>query len=467
MRGPWPALLLLQLAAAGAAAAPASTAPVVTFRGSFSCNGGLTAGPGFLTLDGDALIVTRFTGDPLEADDVAAVPGFLSLLASGGNVSAAACTRLAALTWPNDAEPAAFDFPAAEGAPPLRALLAPGGFLVPPKTVGAVTLLNSTGGAPVSGAFTLSAPKGSVIDGWFYHRATLVDVDGDGRLDVLAARATKPLLGAPAGELVWLRQPPTGDPLAPGALPWAEAVLSSGAWAPDVLFAPPVSLRGDGDAQLLYASFFTGGGLAMLQCAGCAGAAPTAHWATSSSAPVVLDAAVGPAFDVAVLDLNGDGRLDVLLTNHADNATAVNGTVYQSVVVAYEAPLAPVPLANASAWTRHVLASGFVVREPGPNQAAPGGARALPPPAGAPAGGKPWISVSGDGDQRAYVLTPDAPGDPADWAYTRSLVHDCKGTVGRQVAAVAGGRTFLVVPCYDSAVIAVYELGAGAGAGDA
>ena len=146
----------------------------------------------------------------------------------------------------------------------------------------------------------------------------------------------------------------------------------------------------------------------------------------------------------------------MLLTNHADNATAVNGTVFQSVVVAYEAPPPPAPLANASAWTRRVLAEGFLVREPGPNQAAPGAARAFAPPAGAPPA-KPWVSVAGDGDQRAYVLTPDAA-DPGDWAYTRTLVHDCGGTVGRQVSVAAAGRTFLVVPCYDAATIEVYEL---------
>ena len=78
--------------------------------------------------------------------------------------------------------------------------------------------------------------------------------------------------------------------------------------------------------------------------------------------------------------------------------------------------------------------------------------------AGAPAA-KPWLSVSGDGDQRAYVLTPDSPA-PDDWAYSRTLVHDCGGTVGRQVSVAAGGRTFLVVPCYDAATIEVFEIGA-------
>ena len=444
-----PALVAAAAAAASllCLAAPTGAAPTFTRVGSFPCNGGLTEGPGFLAVDGDALLVSRFSGDPLETDDLAAVPNFVPLLLSGA-VSTAACVRVAPLTWPNDAEPAAFGFG--------RGVLAPGGFLVPPKTIGAVTFINSTGGAPAKGAFVLSTPKILPGDGWFFHRAIPFDVDGDGLLDVLAARATKPLLSAPAGELVFLRQP-AAAPLAPSSLPWPEAVLASGAWSPDVLFAPPASLRADGDSQLLFASFFTGGGLGMLQCAGCAaGGGPT--WASASLETAVIDASVGPAFDVAVLDLNGDGRLDVLLTNHADNATAVNGTVFQSMVLAYESPIAPARVTNASAWTRHVLAAGFAVREAGANQAAPGAARAFAAP-GAGAGAKPWLSVSGDGDQRAYVLVPVSQ-SPADWRYSTILVHDCKGTVGRQVSVAASGRSFLAVPCYDSASIVVYEVAA-------
>jgi hypothetical protein len=426
----------------------ATAAPTLTRLGSFSCNGGFTEGPGFLAVDCDALLVSRFSGDPLETDDLASVSNFVPLLLNG-SVSTAACVRVAPLTWPNDAEPVDFGF--------ARGVLAPGGFLVPPKTIGAVTFVNSTAGSAPANVFVLSAPKILPGDGWFFHRAVPFDVDGDGRLDVLAARAVKPLLTAPAGELVWLRQP-AAAPLAPASLPWAEAVLASGAWSPDVLFAPPTSLRGDADSQLLFASFFTGGGLGLLQCAGCAGATPVSTWAAATLETAVIDASVGPAFDVAVLDLNGDGRLDVLLSNHADNATAVNGTIYQSMVLAYEAPHAPLRVTNASAWTRHVLTAGFVVREAGPNQAAPGAARAFPAPGGG-TGAKPWISVSGDGDQRAYVLVPDSQ-DPLNWSYTRSLVHDCAGTVGRQVSVEAGGRSFLAVPCYDSAMIEVYEVAA-------
>jgi hypothetical protein len=258
---------------------------------------------------------------------------------------------------------------------------------------------------------------------------------------------------APAGELVWMRQPPVADPLAPAALPWAEATLVQGSWSPDVLFSAPASLRGDSDAQLFATSFFTGGGLTMLECARCSGGGGT--WATAALSPVVIDATLGPSFDVAVVDVNGDGLLDVLVTNHVDNAT--NSSLV-SVVAAYEPPRdVATPLSDVSAWTKHILADGFFVREPGPNQAAPGAARAFAPPAGATEGTRPWVSVSGDGDQRLYVLTPGSP-SPDDWQYVQNLVWDCKGTVGRQVSITVGGALFLAVPCYDSGRIEVVML---------
>ena len=275
------------------------------------------------------------------------------------------------------------------------------------------------------------------------------DVDGDGALDLISARAVKPLspLTPSAGELVWLKQP-SAAPFAPQSLPWKETVLKGGPWAPDVCFTAPVSLRGDADSQIFYTSFFTGGGLAMLQCSGCAGAAPSATWASANLTLVVLDAAIGPAFDVAVVDLNGDGVRDLLVTNHADNATAPH---IASQVVAYVAPPVGSSLADASAWSKHVLAEGFLIREPGPNQAAPGEASAHLLPGAT----KPLILVSGDGEQRLSLLQP-ASSAAGDWNYSRSEVFDCGGTTGKQAAHQFGGSLYVFLPCYDAGTIQVF-----------
>ncbi len=280
------------------------------------------------------------------------------------------------------------------------------------------------------------------------------DVDGDGLLDFIAARAVKPLtpLTPPAGELVWLRQPAVAQPFAPASLPWKEGVLRSGAWAPDVGFTPPVSIRGDGDEQIYFTSFFTGGGLAMLQCSGCAGAGGSATWATASLTLTVLDASLGPAFDVAVVDLNGDGVRDLLVTNHADNATAPAHTASQ--VVAYVAPPPGTALTDASAWGRHVLAEGFLIREPGPNQASPGEASALLLPGGA---AKPLVLVSGDGEQRWTILEP-ASSDPSNWGYTRTEILDCGGTTGKQASLTVAGVAYVLLPCYDAGTVHAFRV---------
>jgi hypothetical protein len=340
-----------------------------------------------------------------------------------------------------------------------------GGFLVPPKTVGAVTAVTlGADGRPVGALATLSVPSGNaILGGYFYHRALLKDVDGDGLVDVLAARATKPLFGATNGQLVWMKQPDVADPLAPAALPWAEAVLTNGSWSPDVLFALS-SVRADADEQVFFASFFTGGGLGMLLCAGCGAGGTGATWSQASALQtVVLDASIGPAFDVQVIDLNGDGRLDLLVTNHVDNAT--DGGTPASGVWAYEAPVAPAPLTNASAWTRHALATGFAVREFGPNQAAPGAFRAFWPCGGGAGGaagtGKPSIVLAGDGDQRAYILAPADP-SPTSWAYTLTQLFDCKGTVGQPAVydTDGDGCVEVFVPCYDTSVVHGWSIAA-------
>ena len=135
----------------------------LTHLGGFSCRAGLTAGPGFLSFSPDGtLIASQFTGDPLEQDHVSLVRGLDSLLSSG-NVSAAACTSItSALLWPNFVD--YFSLPGPGG---VTGVLAPGGFLVPGKSLGAVSIVpvDFATGVPQS-PLVLSTIKILPGDGW-------------------------------------------------------------------------------------------------------------------------------------------------------------------------------------------------------------------------------------------------------------------------------------------------------------
>jgi hypothetical protein len=121
--------------------------------------------------------------------------------------------------------------------------------------------------------------------------------------------------------------------------------LCSGTGAPDV-FIDLLSIRGDVDEQIFYTSFFTGGGLGMILCPGCSDAAPAPRntWSNASSLQrIMLDLSIGQGFEAQAVDVNNDGILDLLVTNHVDNGT-------ESGVFVYEAPPVGVPLTNVNAW---------------------------------------------------------------------------------------------------------------------
>ena len=180
--------------------------------------------------------------------------------------------------------------------------------------------------------------------------------------------------------------------------------------------------------QIVYASFFTGGGLGLLVCPGCgpggghtwsetsrliqvskggasagrllltAARAPAAvadaplppgcrsRWTGRSGRPSTSKSSTstptgGSTWCVGRWGARGSRRAPLpplprplppraqLVTNHVDNDTL-------SGVYGYEAPPFPAPLTDAGAWTKHALSVGaYHVLEPGPNQASPGSAQ--------------------------------------------------------------------------------------------
>lgn len=305
-----------------------------------------------------------------------------------------------------------------------------GGFLVPTKSNGGIWYVNT------SSADSLQTPPLMLTTedpGWFYHRAVFADLTGDGKLDIVSCRANKPLIGSGQGQLVLLTQSDAESDH------WTEIALSKGC---DIFFAVE-DLNGDGKLEIVAAEFF--------------GKQLTLYWTenangdwtdTASIHSRALDTDCGALFDIEIVDLNNDGKKDFLVTNHQETDANPAPSVF-----AYEMP------SNifTDNFVRHTLASGFVVLKSGPNQAAPGNAQTFFPTSPAPVNQKPWIALSGDGSEKAYIMQPNSS-DPSDWAYTLTTLETTTNTIGKLAVADVNndGYVEVFVPAYEANSIAVF-----------
>ena len=293
-----------------------------------------------------------------------------------------------------------------------------GGFLaVPRSNTGQVTLLD--GRADNVTAYQLSTDE----EGFFYHSAHWLDVDADGDLDIITAKVDFPTVGTPQGRLLWLENP--GD-FTTG--PWTESFLHDG---PDVFFRLS-DLDGDGILEIVATQFFSEKLALLWNDVG--NYADAGSWHSR-----VIDDTIGAAFDVVVVDLNRDGADDLLVTNHQHDES-------ESAVFAYEIPT---DIRNGT-FARRTIASGFVTKQPGANQASPGSPRPFHPYLNATEMEKPHIVVAGDGTQQLHLLRPRSA-DPDDWDYIMETMIDVSSTVGlMSVADVDGdGRAEIFTPSYD------------------
>jgi hypothetical protein len=314
-----------------------------------------------------------------------------------------------------------------------------GGFLVPGNTDGLIYLYDTSD--PPSPKRS-DNPVAALKKGYFYHQTAWVDINGDGRLDLLAARATVPTLPwkKKAADLVWLEQPASG---AMGGS-WAEHLIVSD--GPDVAFA--LVQWGSGPFQIVSTQFFTAQALSLWWCEG-------ASWAACSdggSGAVksrVIDGSVGAFFNVQLADLNGDGKAELLATNNVADG--------KGKVLAYEVP----DDWKAGDFASHVLQDGYKPKGSTllPGKGAPGVARTLPTLVNK----KPLILVSGDDAGTVYLLSA-ASAAAGDWSYDAELVAEGSATVGSPAFGDANGDGVpeLWVPNYSDNKMLVFALNASA-----
>lgn len=307
-------------------------------------------------------------------------------------------------------------------------MVAAGGFFAPPfngHRTGAITLHSFPEGKIEEG-------KSHVITnfdkGWFYHKVHFSDVNKDGRMDIITAKTNwnpllqvfNPILISPLkakSELVWLEQPKDG------ALnkKWKAHTIFEG---PDLAFEM-YDIDNDGQAEIIATESFK----KRLRC----------YWFENNKwlgRTVRND--LGMLFGFEIKDLNGDGKKDLLVTNHEND--------HNAAVFALEIP----KNFKNEPWPFHTLHKGFVTRMEGKGQASPGGAQAFYPST-MQRGDKPYIIVSGDGSRRVHLLKPKS-NQADDWRYEESYILETERSVTGEISLGDpnyDGWIEVFVPVYD------------------
>lgn len=346
------------------------------------------------------------------------------------------------MNWPNDA------VRVPDGVVPFEAVAVPQGFLaaIPPGRLSLINLDDpgrqeyivhqSTGGPPgdsCDSSSNVSKPR-------FYHDLAFVDMDNDGFRDIATVRSSFKVQGPGSicfftGELVWFENP--GAALSPG-VQWEEHVLLG---FPVTESGPDTSIEAydfenDGIPELIATSFFINGGFIRIY-----GAPVGQPWSSVDQVNgpfvrqgLIAAGAQGQVFDIELVDLNLDGKIDVLSTNHqGDNCFSVTQSAIPGRVNAYEQPASGNVFGGG--WVRRTLKDDirpnptFPAPTAGPGRLAPGKAHAFTTVRGLQGKTKPWIVVGGDEASKVWLLTPKSP-SKTNWEYQSAVIFDINDTYG-------------------------------------
>jgi hypothetical protein len=348
--------------------------------------------------------------------------------------------------WPNEAQRVP------DGILPFEAIVSPQGFH-PTPSPGRLTLINLDDPSRTEylidqsrqegGACRLDPADSNYSEGQqprFYHLVRWVDMDSDGLKDAVSVRSTFKVQGTfclpPGGELVWFKNP-------------GAAIDSATAWVENVITDYPLSqtgpditldvadLEGDGVPEIVATNFFTGEVISLY-------GAPIgdSDWSgvnTATNPPRITQISTdqGAPFSVAFMDLNRDGKMDVLASNHqSDGCYPRTQDVIPGRVYALEQP-ASGDIFN-DPWVTHVLKDNI---RPNPTYPAPGNNPAGPGRLGPGLAqefwptpwdenfSRPWLVVGGDEASQVWLLKPNSQ-DPADWTYSSAVIFDINDTYG-------------------------------------
>merc|ERR1719384_102543 len=277
-------------------------------------------------------------------------------------------------------------------------IVVPDGFLPPGKSDGDLFLAR-----PDGSTHRFSKSK----KGTFYHEVEWHDFNGDGLLDILTLRCTK--TGSVfsgfefSGEMVWLVNPGKSQM---DKVIWEEHVITAG---PDVIFKSKPYKDG---LAVFTTEFFNPTGPKL-----------SVHFITKQGEYIssrTIDDNLGKPFAVDITDLDGDGKAELLVTNHQGPDDEILPAIY-----AYEVDWSNL---EGGAYPRHTLTYG-----PSENKVnsrgvgAPGFAHSFYPKQGM--SGPPYIFCAGDGAYDVWILRPTG----GKFEYETEII-DIYGTTGQILA---------------------------------
>ena len=327
------------------------------------------------------------------------VPGDFDDCSSTGN-DTTLMVKADFITWPNEVNevpPSVFG---------TGYIAIPTGFATPATNDGCIAIadLNAPSGYPV-GADNIQLITGGCGTGgvreakYFYHVAKWFDMDQDGDLDLLTARAegrTNPT-DLSSSDLVWFQNPGNGV-FQPGNNPWQEFVVQTGADVADTY----LDVFNNNGTIVVIAGGFSSRQLVLFQ---------GNDWTNVFSVTAELIDTDGYYFYQEFADLNLDGIEDVIVTIGSYGEQNGQLIVYQGQMSSQGVySLAPksVVYDQFPMWSSAALGS--------PGEARPFFYSILDKKNG---NVKPNLLVSGDDDGNMYLFTPGVSGNFGDYDFNQ------------------------------------------------
>lgn len=324
-----------------------------------------------------------------------------------------------------------------DGTDQYGGLIVPGGFLVPSKENGGIYYYHFT--SKDRSQVTENPPYEITLNSqgkikWFYHRVKLVDVSGDNKTDILTCRSYKPLIGKTQTQLVAFILDSESK------LFFEKVILND---ACDIFF-DVADLDNDGRFEIVAAGFFISKINLIYSDE------PDNSFINGNVKIKTIDSEAGKLFDVKVVDLDKNGNKEILATNHQGNKDKPEGRLFYYRLEGSDI--------RKSKWSYHLIYNNFPVLKTGIQQAAPGGAKAFYPNLNEEKTSRPYILVSGDGAEKAYLFEPTDT-NPVQYDLIWSQLYSGFTVGGTGISDVDGdGINEFIIPIYENNTCFIYTL---------